>query len=71
MECFPHGQKYPQTLKILSTMSMNFVHNKHRKIAERMDTKVLAKSIPRQGENVGKGFSYFRYFGILKIFYRA
>lgn len=52
-------------------MSMNFVHNKHRKIAERMDTKVLAKSIPRQGENVGKGFSYFRYFGILKIFYRA
>ena len=64
-------KSYPQTLKTPSTMSINCVHNKHRKIAERVDIKVLARIISREWEKVEKGLSFFTYFRIFKIFYRS
>ena len=52
-------------------MSIICVHNKHRKIAERVDMKILARIISMEWEKVEKRLSFFTYFRIFQMFREA
>jgi len=52
-------------------MSIICVHNKHRKIAERVDMKILARIISMEWEKVEKRLSFFTYLRIFQMFREA